>query len=219
MTRVSLQPWASGLQQRTLREGFTLVEILIVTVLMTFVTGIIVAALTGGLRVWKRASDYGAREQALLVAFDGMRRDLRNSRRFSLEPFKGDYEQFVFPTVGQLAPDPGGLQEIGQLGYFLDERAHVLCRSFIPYRLSRRLRPRDRCQVTLQDVQRLRFEYFGAGDKTREAGWSEHWESPDPPAAVKASIVIQEKGRQPASHSLVVYLDRALKPKTVDEQS
>ena len=206
------QPHSSG-------EGFTLVEVLIVTVLMTFVAGLLIAVLTGGFKVWKRALDYGSREQALLVTFDGMRRDLQNGRRFSLEPFKGDYGQFAVPAVGYFTSDPGDPQEIGQFGYFLDEYKHVLCRSFIPYRLARRMRLRDRCQVALQDVQRVRFEYFGAAKETQEASWSESWESPDPPVAVKISVTIQGERRQPSTHTLLVYLDHRLKPKTADEKS
>jgi prepilin-type N-terminal cleavage/methylation domain-containing protein len=187
-------------------SGFTLVEMLIATSLMALVAGTIVAALAGGFRVWRRASEFGSHEQASLVAFDGVRRDLHNIRRFALVPFEGVYDQFTFPAAGQEVSDPAAPQEIGRLGYFLDERHDLLCRSFVPYRLVKRVRPRDRCQTLLEGVQRVRFEYFGAQEHTETASWSQRWESTTPPLAIRAALVIQENGQPPTTHSFVVYL-------------
>ena len=199
------------------RRGFTLVEMLITTSLMTLVAGVLMAVLSGGLRVWQRARDYGIGEQASLVAFDGMRRDFDNSRRFTLVPFKGEYDDVAFAFAETAAPGSGDPAEIGRLAYFLDERRHLLCRSFVPYRLAGHIYPRDRCQAVLRDVRRLRFEYFGEPEPGHGAGWSQHWDAAALPLAVKVSAELQEAGQRTAARSFVVYLNHDLK--TDDEKS
>jgi hypothetical protein len=186
------------------------VEALIVSSLMAFVGGVVVAAVTGGFSVWRRAADYGVGEEAALIAFEGFRRDLHSSRRFSPIPVEGDGEAFAVPAVGRLAGDPEGPEEIGRLGYFLDERQRLLCRSFVPYRLSRRYDVRDRCQAVLEDVERLHFEYFGMSE-AGEMSWRNAWEAPGPPLAVKIAVVLHPKGKKPASYSTVAHISRTLK--------
>ena len=98
-----------------------------------------------------------------------------------------------------------GPRELGRLGYFLDTRHHLLCRAFVPYRLGRRVRPTDRCHPALEDVQRVRFDYLGA-NKEGDLRWFEHWDDPEPPVAIKASVEVKAEGRSSATHTFVVYL-------------
>jgi hypothetical protein len=217
---ISYQPSAiSRYRKGSQFKGFALVELLITTSLMALVVGAIVAVLSGGFRVWKRALEYGTHEQASLIAFEGMRRDFHNRRRFALVPFEGNYEEAGFAAVSHAEPHghgprqgvdprPDTPREIGRLGYYLDGHRHLLCRSFVPYRLMRRVRLRDHCDVVLEDVQRVRFEYFGSpsGVDADESAWSTRWESPDPPLAVKTSLVIQEPGQPATTHTSIVYL-------------
>ncbi|MBI4342932.1 MAG: hypothetical protein HY599_06160 [Candidatus Omnitrophica bacterium] len=185
---------------------------LITTSLMTLVAGAIVAALTSGLRVWQRASEAGTATQSALVAFDQLNKDMRSYRRFTLVPFDGAYDAFTMPMVQRSSPDPSASKELGGLTYFLDKRRQALCRSFVPYRLSRRLRPRERCEPVLDHVTRLRFEYFGAEQPEASADWSGSWESGDPPMAVKVSFTVEEPGHRPTSHSWLVSLARPTPP-------
>ena len=117
---MSLCRWA-----RPAHRGFTLLELLVTTSLMALVGGATVASLGGGIRVWERTVKFGSRQQSVLLAFDRLRRDLQNVRRFHLVPFKGEYDAFQVAAVE-------GQDELGARGYFLDERRHLLCRSFVP---------------------------------------------------------------------------------------
>ena len=192
------------------RRGFTLVEMLITTSLMTLVAGVLMAALSGGLRVWQRALDYGSGEQASLIAFNSMRRDFENSRRFTLVPFAGEYDEVRFAFADSAMPGSGPV-EIGRLAYFLDARRQRLCRSFAPYRLARRVDPTDRCQAVLDGVRRFRLEYFGEPEQGQGAHWSQHWDASEPPLAVKVSADVQEQGKRTATRSFIVYLNHDLK--------
>ncbi len=181
-------------------RGVTLVELLVTTSLMAVVGGATVAALTGGLRVSERASAVGVHRPLMLVALDGIRRDLQNARRFSPVKFEGAYDEMAFAAAGQVSGSQADAQEIGRLGYFLDERRKMVCRSFVPYRQIRRVDVTDRCQPVLEDATRLRFHYFGAG------GWMERWSSPLPPKVVKIEVSRDAGRGQLLSESFLVYL-------------
>ena len=195
-----------------LARGFTLVEVLITTSLMSLVAGVIVAVLTSGFRVYQRARDAGTSTQSAMVAFDQTNKDLRSYRSFALIKFDGEYNAFTFPAARRAAADPSLPIELGGLTYFLDERRDTLCRSFVPYRLMRRDRARQRCEGVLDHVSRLRFDYFGAEKTGGEADWSGSWESDHAPVAVKASVTIEEPGRKPVSHTWLISLARPAPP-------
>ena len=202
---VAWGPWHRGIRHAT---GFTLVEILITTSLMSLVAGAIIAALTSGVRLWQRTTVSGLSAQAALIAFDQFNKDLRSYRRFSMVPFEGTYDGFTVPAVHQFPRDPAMPEELGGLTYYLDGRNHRLCRAFVPYRLSRRVGSREQCETVLDHVGRFRLEYFGALHSGDPADWSGSWDSKAPPVAVKASVTLQESGRQPVSRSWLVSLAR-----------
>ena len=199
----SLQLVACSLQ---LTRGFTLVELLIVASLMTFISGVIVATLTGGFRVWARAADYGTYEQASLIALEELRRDLSSARRFALIPFEGEHDQMSFPTVRRAAGEATGPEELGREGYYVDSRHRVLCHSFVPFRVSRRWALHDRCDVVLDGVQRAAFEYFGVGETGGDPAWSSSWKSEEPPAAVKVSVTLETGKRQSMTRTMLIAL-------------
>jgi len=186
--------------------GFTLVELLVTTSLMVLVGAATVASLAGGVRVWERARESSTDGRSSLIAFDHLRRDVHNIRRFTLVPFEGTYGQFAAATVERVDRDSDQPAEIGRLGYFLDERRHVLCRSFVPYRLMRRERFTDRCQAVLEDVARLRFSYFGVEKEGGQAGWFEHWHATEPPLTLQCTVTIQGPHGQAVPQMLLVSL-------------
>jgi hypothetical protein len=191
------------------RKAFTLVELLIVTTLMTFVSGVIVATLTGGFKVWARATEYGVHDQASLIASEGIRKDLASARRFRLIPFTGAYDEVSFPVVARFGSDASAPQEIGRLGYYTDSRRGLLCRSFVPYRLANRIRLRDRCEVVLEGVQKARFDYFGSETGEEDAGWSSSWESDVPPQSVKLSTTLDAGNRRTIARTALISLPSA----------
>ena len=238
---------------RVCTRGFTFVELLVTTSLMALVGAATVAALSGGVRVWERARESAGGGRSSLVAFDRLRRDVRNVRRFTPVPFDGAYDQFEAAAVEAsnkeatpigsddsvsqetqiIADDIRGyprkdqrasashranmsqyppIPELGRLGYYLDERRHVLCRSFVPYRLMRRERLTDRCQAVLEDVARLRFRYFGTLREDDEPEWMEHWDLAQPPLAIECAITLQAAGRPAAPQTLRVVLPNAALP-------
>lgn len=188
------------------RKGFTLVELLVTTSLMALVGGATVAALAGGVRVWERAAELGIHRQNALLAFEHIRRDTQNARRFAPVPFEGAYDQVAFAAVDDDPSGPTGAAELGRLGYFLDQRNHVLCRSFVPYRLMRRVRLTERCRAVGDEVTRVRFAFFGPEEAHGTARWVERWRSSDPPMAVRVELSVLGGDQRATAYSWVISL-------------
>ena len=176
------------------------------TSLMALVAGATVSALAGGIRVWERSVEFGSHHQAALIAFTKLEHDLRNARPFAPVPFEGAYDQCTLAIVDRPSVPPNALPELGRLGYYLNERDHVLCRSFVPYPMAPRLRLKDRCQPVLEDVAKLRLRYFGHDEEGGAIDWSSHWRATHPPLAVQVELTLQAGGTRASTHAAVIYV-------------
>jgi prepilin-type N-terminal cleavage/methylation domain-containing protein len=186
--------------------GFTLVELLVTTSLMALVGGAAVSALAGGVKVWQRAVELGTHEEAALMAFRWMERDLHHLRPFALVPFAGAHDRCSFASVDREDRDAESQEEIGRVGYFLQGRSHLLCRSFVPYRLMRGTRLTERCQPVLEGVTHVRFRYLGAPSGPGAGGWVGRWDADEPPLAVRIELSVQAGKREESHHAAVVSL-------------
>lgn len=188
------------------RRAFTLVELLVTASLMALVAGATVSALAGGLRVWERSVQFGTHHEAALIAFSEMKRELMNARRFALLKFEGKTDQCAFAAAKPVGAEEGDPAVLGRLGFFLDRREHLLCRSFVPYPRVKSQRLTDHCQIVLEGVRRVRFRFFGRDDASGAVGWHDRWEAADPPMAVQADVTVGADGDEESTHSFVVVL-------------
>ena len=203
---------ASGEQDRLTtaprhsRWAFTLVELLVTASLMALVAGATVSALAGGIRVWERSVEFGTHQQSVLIAFTQLEHDLRNARRFAPLLFDGAYDRVALAAVDRPSLQLNALPELGRLGYYVDERHHLLCRSFVPYPLAGHLRLTDRCHATLEDVAQVRFSYFGIDEESKATGWFSHWRAVRSPVAVKIELSLQSDRRRANPHAAMIYV-------------
>jgi hypothetical protein len=113
--------------------------------------------------------------------------------------------------------DDGVPGEIGRLGYYLDDRRHVLCRSFVPYDRMRVRRLKDQCHTVLEGVVRCRFSYFGPNEEDGAVQWAPRWRTPQPPWAMKAELTVEEQGRQVSQSLLISLGDHAVEDGSSNE--
>ena len=190
-------------------RGMTLVELLVATALLALTTGATVAALAGGLKVWRRATSLGTNRQSALIAAEALRRDLVSLRSFDPVLFEGGPEEFSGAAVDRDTPE-APVAELGRLGYFFDRQERRLCRSFVPYRLAARERLRTRCETVLERVEDVQLSYVAVPPDAGAplSGWVERWREAERPGAVKLTVVgAAESGRGDA-HTVVVALPR-----------
>ncbi len=198
---------------RSVREsGFTFVELLVTLTLIGLVGAATVAMLAGGIRVWERTQGSSVSSQQMQLAFETMRRDLHNSCLFHPIPFEGAYDTFSFPAKleRETAQDGSVIREVGRLGYYLNEREGLLCRSKVPYRLLRSSSLRDSGSMLVSGVERLRFSYYALDPVTGRYEWKQACSEVTPPLAVKIEVGYRLAPKKPLiTQSLVVYLPTA----------
>ncbi|MDP2920767.1 MAG: prepilin-type N-terminal cleavage/methylation domain-containing protein [Candidatus Omnitrophota bacterium] len=80
------------------RKAFTLIEVIIATLILAVVVVSIYSAFSIGLKAWKKGSE-GGDFQKIRVSLLKMQKELRSSFYFSEIPFKGASSEFAFPLV------------------------------------------------------------------------------------------------------------------------
>ena len=80
------------------RYGFTLIEIMIVSVLITVIGMVVFSAFRQGFKLWERAQ-YTSRQEQAIILINRIARELNNSFQFAPIGFKGDEETFYFPSL------------------------------------------------------------------------------------------------------------------------
>ena len=96
------------------KNGFTLLELLVVLAIMGVVIGVVGATLAAGIRVWETARDFNQGETEVLLALETMRKDLRNVFPYYEIPFRVEDSQLTFPGMVQ---DKRGDPKIGTITY------------------------------------------------------------------------------------------------------
>lgn len=87
-----------------LRQGFTLVEMLIALSIIAIVTGSIVACLSGGIRIWERSRVYGRDEVDLNFVSELLAQDLANALPWEAKPLVGLPDRCAFPALVRATP-------------------------------------------------------------------------------------------------------------------
>ncbi len=171
------------------RRAFTLVELLVVCALIVFVMATTGAVIAAGFRVWERLRTHGDMAQQVMVGLAQIRKDIRSARRFSQLPFEGKYDRFS--VAGRMPHEEPDFTDLAAITYRLDNATGDLCRSVVPLRDPRAARKRG-CSTVLSGVKRLRFSYLGQEPDSTNIGWQSHWESPQPPLAVRLEIQLRD---------------------------
>lgn len=78
------------------QSAFTLIELLIVTLILAVVTGAVAACFSGGLRAWDSVQNFNEMELNVLPALELLEKDLKNSFDFYDIEFNGDDQMMEF---------------------------------------------------------------------------------------------------------------------------
>lgn len=143
----------------------TLVEILLVTSLISGMSIAIYQSLNNGLKVWQKTKQMVV-EEDVVIFLDKISYELRNTFLFSRFGHYGDEHQFAFPTIVRMLQSVDGdnsnqiyTDQIGQVEYFFDPLAKILYKRKANYALAvENLFFED--EVVLRNVENLKFTYI-----------------------------------------------------------
>lgn len=184
-------------------RGFTLIEMLIVTAILSVVALAIYATLNNGIKIWQKVNRQ-LPEEDLNIFFDKFTLDIRNTFKFTGINFSGTIEKVEFPTLVNPVRDYGesgkrydvsngvnspGLQKrtIGKVIYFYDDESKIISRE-----------QKDFSQVysdekgaireSLRNVRALKFQYYLYDEQKKECLWQDEWSKEGLPLAVKMEL-------------------------------
>lgn len=193
------------------QAGFTLIEVLVVCMLMSFITITVVSGISAGLRVWSQLNESENNRQWTQLAFHQIRADIRNARRFELLPYQGSYKEFVFPTLVSSELESGNtIKELGRVAYYRDSKYDRLCRSETPFRLTEKERFRSECQEVLGGVSRIKFSYLLGDVESDTRKWVSRWKEDFPPLAVRMDVDLETEDGETAREQFLVSIPIAM---------
>ncbi len=141
------------------RSAYTLVELMIVTVM----TGLLVAAmgtvLLAGVRVWSRVTQVDRPESETVIAMLILERDLRNRISLHFAPFEGNEKAFSFATVNRVRTDELQEDRLELVTWRFDKKDSALIRSVQRVPSIAEEEPED--EILLFDLESAEFRYVG----------------------------------------------------------
>jgi hypothetical protein len=171
-----------------MRRSFTLIELLVVSSILIIIVGVMLACLSGGIRVWEVARRMSEGERDLLVGGAIIRKDLRNAFSYFDIPFKGDSARITFPGY---AADDEGKERIGVVQYKFDAPNRRLERKEWVFPGVEDEIP---AEIMMTKLVSLRFQYQSMAEE-KAGEWQDAWSDPsNHPGAVSIEYMAENGG-------------------------
>jgi len=169
------------------RSSFTLIELLLATMLSVLVGAAVVSTFAAGLKAYHRVQGYGRGQADILLSLEKMEKDLRNAFAFSAIGFEGDSHQVSFAGFVPVSAQglPAG-EYIGQITYVFDGSSGNLSRQQKAYLQNT---PSD--TQLMASVKDLSLSYGSLNLVTQEYSWQDSWSSAGTPQAVKITVTLK----------------------------
>ncbi|MBF0331786.1 MAG: prepilin-type N-terminal cleavage/methylation domain-containing protein [Candidatus Omnitrophica bacterium] len=152
------------------RRGFTLIEIMLVSVIFATISVAIFTCLSNGIKLWERSKQLAVEEDAAIF-LDRFAADIRNSFSYSKIPFSGGELHLEFPTIVwtpadrvSVRADEGLVDQIGRVKYAYDPARALIVRAQANYSQALLSKWGDE-QIVVPVVKDLRFHYFYGASK------------------------------------------------------
>lgn len=156
-------------RRRKLRalRAFTLVELLLVTALLSATSLAVYHAIADGIRVWQYSRRFSA-EEDVAVFLEKLAEDLQNTYAYSLIKFDGKPDKIIIPTMIRAAADTGRkkdrntgdlTEQMGAVQYFLQSGKKTIFRRQAVY--GQALKEKfSEARALAAPVARLQFSYI-----------------------------------------------------------
>jgi len=155
---------SASMLRRNSKTGFTTIEVLLVVSMVAMITLTLYTAFINGVKVWKRSQSF-VREEKIVLFFDKISEELRNSFKISTIEIQGKKNSLAFPAIVRVPADPrsymrgkGYIDQVGQVKYYFDSVKKGLYKRIANYGLAveeKFFEPR----VVVESVEYLEFRY------------------------------------------------------------
>ena len=168
-------------------RGFTLIEMLIVTMLFAVISLAIYGAINNGIKVWLRINQ-AVVEEDIAIFFDKFAADLRNSLEFSQVNFLGSVEEVEFAALTD--SQRLGKKTLGKIIYAYDPQAKILSRKVRDF--AHLFEDKDGpVRQMLRDLKSLQFSYYLYDGEKKEYLWQDELVNAGLPLAVRIKLELE----------------------------
>ncbi len=166
------------------RFGFTLIEVIIVTAMVSVISMALYGTLSNGLRIWKKVQGV-LPEEDINIYLSRMDADFRNTFSSPRMPFVGTADRVEFPTL--VVMEGTRSRTAGKVVYSFDSYSRVLNRVQMDYsQLYRDVQ--NLPSRSLKSVRHTAIRYYFYDTQKKEFVWGQEWQQGLPPLAVQVEI-------------------------------
>ena len=177
-------------------------ELLVAAGLVAIVAGALLAAFSGGVRVWERARSWDEAFVQAMVGLEQIERDIRNVTVSRFDRFEGDESHMVIPSVVKVAGKAGFDEWPGVIRYEPGVAKGTLERRAIP----RGTKGEASVSVVMSSVKDVRFGFCSPGGSANDGLWMSSWAGrSNLPAAVRIHVGLGT-GSQPRTLERIIVL-------------
>ncbi len=171
------------------KEGFTLMEVLVSLVIISFLAGAMYTTFSQGLKLWRYAM-MPRPEWEMDLFMEKFGRDLRSAFIFRPGSFKGQADLLEFSTLSSRVQTSGGSFQIPvQTRYYFTSSENAVYAEKTDYpRMLRGAPGPAETRKALEGVSGFGLEYYARDPRTREWQWKASWDADCLPRAVKLSL-------------------------------
>lgn len=175
-------------------NGFSLLELLVVSGLLAVISMAVYSGIDGGVRIWKRV-EASVGELDLILGWKKIRKDVVNAIPFRPIGFHGNTVGVSFPgLITVKGAEDTTHTEVGRIRYLFDGVAHQLCREETRY-ADTAGKSIASCRPVVSGVDTIKFEYYGTeGDAGGVGSWRTEWDAEFAPLAVRMKITLEKTG-------------------------
>ncbi len=170
--------------KRRVFRGFTFIEILIVTMMMSVVSLAIYSAFNNGIKIWQRINRQLPQED-INIFFDKFTADLKNCVKLKNISFIGKADMLEF--AGIVLSTRMEQASVGKLFYRFDRAAGNLRREQFDYSAVF-TDEKNVTALTVDHIKSLKFLYYNLDEEKKDVLWQEEWLDDELPKAVRMEI-------------------------------
>lgn len=187
------------------KKGFTLVEVLITSVIIAIMSLAIYSVFANGVTIWRRGTESKTYERRLRINLEKMTGELRNTFKFSSIPFEGEEDSIKFPALISMAYNTEEeqivYQSVGRIIYFYDKSEEALYKRTEDYAgvFNEKEDDEDEGALLISNVSELEFSFCYLDNATGNYKWKDDWKKEEQetiPQAVKINMVLERAGRE-----------------------
>jgi type II secretory pathway pseudopilin PulG len=180
--------------RRNSLSAFTLIELIISSLIFACAAGAVYGVFSGGIAAWKKGSSVNSYERKLRIVSESMARQMRNALRVSVLPFTGSSNSVSFACLIEDTSAEDAGYAVGRVSYFLNDEG-CFCSGYQSYPevfLNKACTTKE----LIPGVQGIGFSYFGFNRDLNGYDWFDSWQEPVPADAEEENDADKEDNKE-----------------------